>query len=527
MIAAFLDGKATIALRKSCKNLYDRLQPVFLKYNIKYQNSNLLNLAAKTNNVSLAHAMLGYHANVNAFFRGKTPIMRALKQSSTEVLRLLLKTPGVDINLQNTALESALWYAIKYGTCRTILEMENACTSLKVNLRHKEGRTVLHRAVWAGRIGLVQVLLYLDSDPEAEDCHGNSPWDWACHSNRYSMMRTFMKGSDSQFPIDFDLIDHDELPLHQAVSHGSMDAIRMLLKQKRTNLEAHDRNGDTPLHLAVRSRSREVMDLLLSHPRVRVNCKDREGNTPLWLSTHLSCDAVTERLLEEPHVDINFIGGHGEFQAPSTSLHHAVLKPNTAALQRLLVVPGVDVARCAMGQSPFALACAHGRIDAMKVLLHTGRVNINASGLGDPPICQAVERGQLEAVRLLVQQGECLQINRQTMTAHDTALCIAARDGSPDLVRALLRHNQIDPNLENRWCQAPLSLAAQRTHLDVVDALLVDGRLSRCSMIAALDFANSDSIRRAIQTKIDDLGACGRLTRSVRRRFGAFQTGPQ
>ncbi|KAI1828832.1 hypothetical protein CBS147337_10362 [Penicillium roqueforti] len=199
---------------------------------------------------------------------------------------------------------------------------------------------------------------------------------------------------------------------------------------------------------------------------------------------------------------------------------------DTGALQRLLAVPGINVGRCAAGQSPFALACAHGRVDAMKVLLHIDRVDVNASGLGHPPICQAVERGQLEAVRLLVQQGGRLQINRKTMTGHDTALCIAARDGSLDLVRALLHHDQIDPNLENRWCQGPLSLAAQRAHLNVVDALLLDGRLSRQSMIAALPIANSDPIRKLIRTKIGDLGV-PKLRRSPRCRFGAFQTGLQ
>ena len=117
MIAEFLDGNAISAFGISCKNIHDRLQPATLKFNIEYQNSNLLHLAAKTNHVSLAEAMLDYQVNVNAFFRGKTPIMRALEHSATEVLKLLLKTPGVDINLQNQALESALWYAIKHGTC--------------------------------------------------------------------------------------------------------------------------------------------------------------------------------------------------------------------------------------------------------------------------------------------------------------------------------------------------------------------------------------------------------------------------
>lgn len=449
--------------------------------------------------------------------------MRALEHSSTDVLKLLLQAPGVDINVQNRAQESALWYSIKYGTCRTLLEMAVACPSLEVNLKHRRGRTALHRAVWAGRIGLVQVLLSQDSDLNAKDDHGHSPWDWACHNNRPSMKNMFSKTPDSGYPFDIDLMYHDELPLHQAVAHGSMDAVRLLLKQKHVNLEAHDRDGNTPLHLAVRSRRQEVMDLLLGHPRVKVKCKDRDGNTPLWLSTHLSCDAVTERLLEERSVDINFIGGYGEFQAPSTSLHHAVLKSTTVALQRLLVVPGIDLTRCAAGQSPFTLACADGRVNAMKVLLNTGRVDINASGLRDPPICQAVERGQLEVVRLLVQQGGCLQINRKTMAAHDTALCIAARYGNSEMVRALLRHDQTDPNLQNRWFQAPLSLAAQGAHLLVVDVLLADRRLSPCGLTRALDFASSDSVRMAIQIKINDLGALpvSGSAQSSQQRIGA------
>lgn len=169
--------------------------------------------------------------------------------------------------------------------------------------------------------------------------------------------------------------------------------------------------------------------------------------------------------------------------------------PKQGRGERLLTVPGIDVARCAAGQSPFALACAHGRVDAMEFLLHTGRVDISFSGSGDLPICQAAERGQQKAVRLLDQQGRHLQINRKPMTTYDTALCIAVRDGSPDLIQALLRHDQIDPNLENRWCQASLSLAAQRAHLHMVYVFLADARLSRCSMFAALDFVASDSRR--------------------------------
>jgi len=522
-IVAHLEGNATFALAGSCRNLYNRLQPTILKFNIQYQNSNLLHLAARDNNIALAETLLHYNANVNAFFRGKSPLMRALKYSSVSVFKLLLQCPKLDINIQNQAQKSALWYAVIYGTCQTVLRVLE-CPNLRVDLRHGRGRTALHLAVWVGRIGIVQLLLSHGSDPCAKDDFGHSPWAWACHANRSSMKRIFSNEYDFEPSFDPHSIDRDELPLHQAVSHGSPDAVKWLLKTKDLDLEAHDRCGYTPLHLAVWSQRLEVVDLLLKHPRTSVNCKDQDGNTPLWLSTYMSCDEITERLLDERSIDINFIGGRGRYQTPSTSLHHAVARLDTVVLRRLLAMPGIDPNLCAAGQSPFSVAVAHGYVKTMMMLLNEGDVEINGRGLADPPICRAAEEGHREAVKLLVQQGERLNINFGTRVAQDTALCIAARDGDAEMVRALLCHDEIDPNLENRWFQAPLSLAAKAGHLLVVDALMTDRRLTPCSLMTSISYAKDDCIRRAIQSKIDDFnsGHGLRLAGSARRRVGAF-----
>ena len=112
---SYLDGSALFALAKSCKDFDFKLQPSIWKYNIKFQNSNLLHLAVKYDNVGLAEALLRHNANINAFYRGKTPLMRALKYSSAAVRDLLLNRGDLDINIQNQARESALWYAIHYG----------------------------------------------------------------------------------------------------------------------------------------------------------------------------------------------------------------------------------------------------------------------------------------------------------------------------------------------------------------------------------------------------------------------------
>ncbi|KAJ5651590.1 uncharacterized protein N7484_005313 [Penicillium longicatenatum] len=181
MIASFLDGKAIFTLGTSCHNLYNRLQHAFLEYKVQYQNSKLMHLAAKTNNISLAKAMLKRHADVNAFFRGKTPIMRALKHGATDIFRVLLKSPGVDINLQNTTLESALW----------ALERLLATPGINVG-RCAAGQSPFALAYAHGRVDAMKVLLHTDR-------------------------------------VDINASGLGHLPICQAVEHGQVEAVRLLV----------------------------------------------------------------------------------------------------------------------------------------------------------------------------------------------------------------------------------------------------------------------------------------------------------
>ncbi|CAG8022806.1 unnamed protein product [Penicillium salamii] len=448
-IVSHLDGSAIFALAKSCKDLDVRLQPSIWKYNIKVQNSNLLHLT--------------YNANINAFYRGKTPLMRALKYSSAAVHVLLLDHRDLDINIQNQACDSAL----------------------SVDVKHKHGRTALHLAVFAGKIGFVHLLLSNGSDPDLEDDSCHSPRAWARHFNRLAMKMIFFNDPDSELLL--------------AISHGWVDAVKRLLRRKGLNLDIQDRKSYTPLHLAVQSRRLEVVDVILSHSHASVDCKDKHGNTLLWLSTYSSCDEITERLLAEKDINVNFVGGRGKVETPSTSLHHAATRLDTVLLRRLLAVPR-----------------------ARSESLMEG-VEINGRAVIDSPICQAVSHGHLDVVRLLVQQGARLNINESTIATHDTALCIAARGGDLEMVQALLRHNQIDVNLRNRWSEHPLMLAVKGGHVSIVDALVVNPSLKYFSLKRSLDIARNDCIQRAIQSRMeDDNTRQTLLMRSPRREFGGL-----
>ncbi|CAG8080624.1 unnamed protein product [Penicillium nalgiovense] len=521
-IVSHLDGSAIFALAGSCTTLYLKLQPGIWKYNIEFQNSNLLNLAAKTDNVGLAEALLQYNANINAFYRGKTPLMRALKYSFTAVRELLLNRRELDINIQNQARHSALSYAIHYGnfsTVKSVLEQPN----VRVDAKHKHGRTALHLAVFAGRIGFVHLLLSSGSDPDLQDDSGHSPWDWARRFNRPMMEMIFSNDPKSEVFLGTQSSQDAELPLHQAVSYGSVDAVKRLLGQKGLNVDIQNRKGYTPLHLAIQSKRLEMINLLLSHPRVNVNCTDKDGNTPLWMSTYSSCDEITERLLAEKDINVNFVGGRGRFEPPSTSLHHAATRLDTVILRRLLEVPGIDPKLCVAGHSPISVAAYHGRMNTVACLLGMDGVEINGRDLVDPPICRAVAHGHLDVVRLLVQQGARLHINESTIASHDTALCIAARGGDLEMVQTLLRHGQIDVNLRNEWFEDPLMLAVKGGHVSVVDALVANPRLKYFSLKRSLDLARDHYIQRAIGSRMEaDNTRQTLLRRSQRRKIGGL-----
>lgn len=238
------------AFAKSCKDLDFRLQPSIWRYNIKFQNSNLLRLAVKDDNVDLAASLLQHNSNINAFYRGKTPLMRAFQCSSAAMRELLLSRRELDINIQNQARETALWYAIHYGNysmVKNFLEQPKA----RVDIKHKHGRTALHLAVFAARIGFVHLLLSRGSNPDLQDDSGGSLWAWGCHFNRPVMKMILSNDPDSDLFLGIQSSRNAQLPLYQAVAHGSVAAVRRLLRRKDPALDTQDRKGYTPIHLAV------------------------------------------------------------------------------------------------------------------------------------------------------------------------------------------------------------------------------------------------------------------------------------
>ncbi|CAG8093096.1 unnamed protein product [Penicillium nalgiovense] len=232
---------------------------------------------------------------------------------------------------------------------------------------------------------------------------------------------------------------------------------------------------------------------------------------------------ITERLLAEKDINVNFVGGRRRFVTPSTLLHHAATRLDTVLVRRLLAIPGIARNLCVAGHSPISVAAYHGLVNTVACLLGMEDVEINGMDVINPPICRAVAHGHLDVVSLLVQQGARLKINESTITTHDTVLCIAARGGDLQMIQVLLRHGEIDVNRRNQWFEDPLMLAAKGGHYSIVNALVVNPRLTHFSLKRSLDLARDDCMQRAIRTRMeDDNTPQTLLKRSSRRRFGGL-----
>ncbi|KAI3097122.1 hypothetical protein CBS147333_9396 [Penicillium roqueforti] len=433
--------------------------------------------------------------------------MTAARYGSESTLKLFLKNSKTIINLRNAAGKSALWYSVEKGSYSIVKKLLRR-PDIEIDLLDHEGQTALWLAIFQKNEKLVRLLLSKGADPYTKDRDGVSPWMAAF--NRAPMVDVILEHFETLRPEskskicssmpetihgaaskgdsgvlrkllrrggDVNAVDGQRrTALHLAASNGHREAAELLLSQKSIDLAALDQTNGTPLHAAAMGGHLAVVDLLL-HQNAPVNCKDNYRNTPLWYSTSSHRDDVTERLLTENDVDINTVGGGGRYDEPSTSLYHLARRMDTVVLRWFLARPTLDPNICVGCRSPLRLAITEGNIAVVRLLLTHKELEINARHTHeDSPLCLATERGDVNAVKVLVEQGGRLKINQLNSIDEESALCVAVRNQSLNILDILLQHPDINLNLTNRWGETALGLPVKAGDVKIVKRLLQDSK---------------------------------------------------
>jgi ankyrin repeat protein len=134
----------------------------------------------------------GINVNVQTEIAGYTPLIIAARDGRPEVVQELLKTPGIDVNLQDCYGNTALIWAARSGITEIVKNLLQA-PGIVVNLKdHRDGYTALIHAAKSDIPEIVKDLLQAHGiEVNLQDHYGNTALIWAVVSGRTRVVRAF------------------------------------------------------------------------------------------------------------------------------------------------------------------------------------------------------------------------------------------------------------------------------------------------------------------------------------------------
>ena len=360
---------------------------------------------------------------INDKFRGMSPLNHVARKGYVNMLKELLKVPGIDVNSIDNSGVTPLHAAVVGNHLECVEELLSVA-DIEVNQAiHKDGRTALCIAASFGFCGCTRALL------KAENIRVNQT-------------------------------AHDgQTALHFAAGWGQIESLRALLLAPGIDVNKRDMKGLTPLHLAAVNGRRGCVEVLLRVARVNVNLANNCAITPLHsavLKNQLECVRL---LLSAPDINVNQMSNRGV-----TALNFAIGCSSMVCVRELLRVTGVQVNLASCHRMPPLLNAAFcGRPEFIRALLQVPDIEVNKQHpTSGTALNVATNKGHLECVRELLKAPD-IDVNLATPYGN-TPLHSAACNGGLACVQVLVETSGVDLEKKNLNGMTPLDLARQNGH---------------------------------------------------------------
>jgi ankyrin repeat protein len=347
--------------------------------------------------------------------------------------------------------------------------------------------------------------------------------------------------------------------LWHGVANKSSAAVHWLLQHRRIKINHSNREGQTVLWLAVIQEDRDLVCRLLAQG-ANPDTKDQGGISP-WIEACLrNRNSIKDLLLD--HCKATSPVTFPYDMAPSRNeetVSSAASNGDLATLRKLLLRgEEVDVVNH-QGQTPLHLAARGGHLAVVGVLLRQANSLLNRKDHHDRTALWFSTYSSYDGVtNRLLEEGDVdvntlgrdrtddvpstslhhLTIRRDatilrrllavpaldpnTCARSNTPLCKAIEEGNTAVMRLLLAHEKTQINAIDLYTDAPLFLATQGEHVDMVRLLVDQGdrlevnQLSRSDGETALCMA----IRRGRLDVMDILLKHPRINLDIMNRWG-------
>ena len=432
----------------------------------------------------------------------RTPLMLAVSLRRSEILRILLQKPDIEINAHSGSYRTtALTLAAGNGDANIVRQLLGH-PKIDVNKRNK-WCTALTEAARADFFTIVEMLLDHNADPDIQEGHNQSrgtPLNRAIDHGYVAIVRLLLQRGANAKVLD----SSNRTTVHSAAVNGRDKVLKVLFEADcGVDINAQGTNGRTALHDAAYFDYCSTIEILFANG-ARTDIHDNGNRSPLGVARDQSnLDALNlltklrkqENLRDENeghHLknpaslpynveDTSFLTaaklGHTELiqstitcaQTDPTidinivdldfhsALHYAVQYDHLDMLSALISAEGINLnIQDRLQRTPIHWTALYNRYKAASLLLDTKRVDLTIKDHFENSALEiAISRRFDSLATLLMMYGAWPR--KETM---QYALCAAVLGGgNAQICEKLVRQGGADPGRKNGLGEGPLHLA--------------------------------------------------------------------
>ncbi|RDW78859.1 ankyrin repeat domain-containing protein [Aspergillus mulundensis] len=450
------------SLTRTNRRLHSLLSTILLKNNMQNSDSSSLYWAARNGKLVHVQRMVELGADVSATADGLSPLDHAVCEGHADVVKYLLEK-GAPYRWSETRPWTPLCAAAAAGFTEIVQILLDHHGPERGTQKEDDLKALKDSPSWANW-RVVKSLFHTNlAGIERERFEYTVPLFMAIAGGHCETAEVLMK--DKRVDVNYrDRVDRS--PLIWALSHGHENLVTPLLQNGAdANVQNRD-TGETLLVTAIREHKLSLLRSYLAQGVVDPNLTDRNFRTPLWaaLDSWHRTDILQE-LLARPDLDVNKKASVADrTRGGLTPLLHAIRERQEKVARMLLEHPTLDSTSINstddQKRTPLSYAAQYGLVELINILLSKGADPQLADQDGRVPHSYAAERGHAQAIRNLVQTG------RVPIDAADSQgqapIFWAIRGGNVDMVETLVEIGA-DPNQQDKAGSTPLICLVKRS----------------------------------------------------------------
>ena len=322
-------------------------------------------------------------------------LFAACRWGKTHYVKLLLKAPDIDINCDDDRWDGTpLIIAIQHGHLKTVKLLATS-PGIDVNRRDEQpGMSPFGYAVEAYHKEMVQFLMRVPkikignySELELAIFKGNTA--------EVKRILTEQKPNINKKTED-NADSPDGTPLIYAAGFGHTDIVKLLLEQPNININIVDHYGISALTAAAMHGHVDIMTILLQRPEIIINRQNNEGKNPLPYAAKNGHSEAVRLLVNIPGLVEEKIEENGE------ALYLAAENGHSEVVRLLVNIPWMVEEQ---GEVAFISAIEEKHVKCVKILLSTGKIDVNKPFRGETPLEIATRKSSEEIQELLRKAG--------------------------------------------------------------------------------------------------------------------------